>query len=179
MKVIETPLEGLFVIESRVFGDDRGFFTETFNQKAFAEHGLITDWKQDNWSRSQKGVLRGLHFQREPYAQAKLVRVMAGSAFDVAVDVRPNSKTRGQWFGIELNAENKRALYIPAGFAHGFLALADGTDFFYKCSALYAPEYEGGYMWNDPAFNIQWPLPAADLILSPKDQKFAPFNCAP
>lgn len=168
-----TPLEGLYVVDTKVFGDDRGFFCETYNQKAFADAGLICDWKQDNWSRSQKGVLRGLHFQKSPHAQAKLVRVVAGSVFDVAVDIRPKSKTYGKWFGIELSAANKKALYIPEGFAHGFQALEDNTDFFYKCSALYNPASEGGFMWNDKYFNIHWPIP--NPVLSPKDQVYGEF----
>lgn len=176
MKIIETPIEGLFVVEPRVFGDDRGFFTETYSEKAFEERGLVTNWKQDNWSRSQRGVLRGLHFQREPHTQVKLVRVVAGSVFDVAVDIRPKSKTYGQCFGLELNSENKKALYVPAGFAHGFVALADNTDFLYKCSALYAPESEGGYMWNDTAIDIRWPLEASEIILSAKDKNYPAFR---
>jgi len=175
MKLVQTPLEGLFVVEPKVFGDDRGFFVETYSEKVFSEEGLICDWKQDNWSRSQRGVLRGLHLQKAPHSQAKLVRVLAGSVFDVAVDVRPNSKTRGQWYGIELNSENRKALYIPTGFAHGFLALADNTDFLYKCSDFYAPQSEEGYMWNDPAFGIEWPMATCELLLSAKDQNFHSF----
>lgn len=172
--LVETPIEGLFVIEPKVFGDERGFFTETYNETTFKKLGLITDWKQDNWSRSQKGVLRGLHFQRDPHAQAKLVRVLKGRVFDVAVDIRPRSKTYGKWFGVELTAENKRSLYVPGGFAHGFQVLEDETDFLYKCSALYAPESEGGYMWSDSAFGIKWPI--ANPILSGKDLKYAAFD---
>ncbi len=172
--VLPTPLEGVFVIETKVFGDSRGFFTETYNENVFKQHSLITDWKQDNWSRSQKGVLRGLHLQRAPHGQAKLVRVLRGSVFDVAVDIRPESKTCGKWFGIELSAQNNKALYIPAGFAHGFQALEDDTDFFYKCSTFYHKESEAGYLWNDPAFAIQWPM--ANPVLSDKDKVYPPFG---
>ena len=174
MKLIETPLAGLFVVECKVFGDERGFFTETYSEKVFAEKNLVTHWKQDNWSCSQKGVLRGLHFQKAPHAQTKLVRVMRGSAFDVAVDVRPGSPTYGKSFGLELNATNKLALYIPAGFAHGFQSLDDDTHFAYKCDNLYHPESETGFMWNDPVFEIKWPL--KDPLLSPKDQKYSAFR---
>lgn len=172
--IIETPLEGLYLVEPKVFGDDRGFFCETYNEAVFKAAGLVTDWKQDNWSRSARGILRGLHFQRDPHAQVKLVRVMHGSVFDVAVDVRPNSKTYGKWFGVELSAQNKRALYIPSGFAHGFQALEDDTDFFYKCSSLYHPASEAGFMWNDPAFGIKWPI--ENPTLSAKDLVYAKFQ---
>lgn len=171
-----TPLAGLYIVEPKVFGDDRGFFCETYNENVFLEAGLITNWKQDNWSRSQKNVLRGLHFQTAPHAQAKLVRVTSGSAFDVAVDIRRGSPTYGQWFGLVLSAQNKKALYVPEGFAHGFLALEDQTDFFYKCSSLYHPQSEGGYLWNDPALGIDWPLGANVPLLSDKDQKYLPFG---
>lgn len=176
MKLLSTPLEGLFVIEPKIFSDARGFFVETYNEKIFSDSGLITHWKQDNWSRSQRGSLRGLHFQKDPHAQAKLVRVVSGSVFDVAVDIRPHSSTYGKWFGVELNEDNKKAMYIPTGFAHGFVALSDNTDFFYKCSALYSPESEGGYLWNDPSFDIRWPLSKDELIISAKDLKYLPFK---
>ena len=174
MKLIETPLKGLFVVETKVFGDDRGFFTETYNESLFLEQGLVTNWKQDNWSYSNKGVLRGMHFQKGESAQAKYVRVLTGSVYDAVVDIRPESPTYGKSFGLELSAENKRALYVPAGFAHGFQVLENDTNFVYKCSELYAPSEEGGYMWNDPAFGIDWPLKEG-LQFSAKDLKHNPF----
>ncbi len=174
MKLIKTPLKDCFVIECKVFGDDRGFFTETYNEKLFKEHGLITNWKQDNWSHSNKGVLRGMHFQKGEHAQTKLVRVIRGAVYDAVVDIRPESPTYGKSFGVELSEKNKLALYVPAGFAHGFQVLEDGTDFFYKCSTLYAPEHEGGYMWNDPAFGIDWPLKDG-VQLSGKDGVYGAF----
>lgn len=167
MKLVKTHIEGLYVLEPIVFGDERGFFAETYKESLFKEHGLITVWKQDNWSRSNKGVLRGLHFQRTPMAQAKLVRVMRGAVYDVAVDIRPESSTFGQWFGLELNDHNKKALYIPPGFAHGFCTLQDGTDFVYKCSELYSPQHESGLLWNDPYLKIEWPI--QEPTLSGKD----------
>ena len=173
-KFVATPLDGLWVVEAKVFEDSRGFFSETYNEKSFDGMGLITDWKQDNWSCSQRGVLRGLHLQRDPNAQAKLVRVLRGSVFDVAVDLRPHSITYGQWFGLELSADNKKALYIPAGFAHGFQALQDDTSFLYKCSSFYNKDSELGYLWNDPAFGIDWPI--ARPFLSEKDTLYLPFE---
>jgi dTDP-4-dehydrorhamnose 3,5-epimerase len=175
VRLQETSIRGLYVVEPKVFGDDRGFFTETYRDDLFKEAGLVTHWKQDNWSRSQKGVLRGLHFQTGIHAQAKLVRVISGAVFDAVVDLRPESPTYGKSFGIELNASNKKALYVPTGFAHGFQCLADNTDFLYKCSEPYAPHSEGGYMWNDPAFGIEWPLKTAPLI-SAKDLHYEPFR---
>ncbi len=174
MKLTETPLKDCYIIETRVFGDDRGFFTETYNEKLFKEHGLPANWVQDNWSHSNKGVLRGMHFQKGEHAQDKLVRVIRGAVYDAVVDIRPDSPTYGHSYGLELSAENKLALYVPAGFAHGFQVLQDGTDFMYKCSKLYAPEHEGGYMWNDPAFKIDWPL-RQGLQLSAKDEVFPKF----
>jgi dTDP-4-dehydrorhamnose 3,5-epimerase len=171
MKLVETPLPGVFVLEPKVFGDERGFFVETYSERIFKEKGLVTNWKQDNWSLSQKGVLRGLHMQKAPHAQTKLVRVLRGSVFDVAVDVRPESPTFGRWHGVELSAANKLALYIPAGFAHGFQALEDDTHFVYKCDDVYHPEAEMGYMWDDPRFGIRWPL--ASPVLSAKDTKYS------
>ncbi len=170
MKIIETKLPGVLIIEPKVFGDARGFFMETWNAKTFAEHGLDPTFVQDNQSRSEKHSLRGLHYQiRQP--QGKLVRVTAGRAFDVAVDLRRSSPHFGKWTGAELNAENKRMLWIPPGFAHGFLALEDGTDFIYKCTDFYAPEHERALLWNDPEIGIIWPLPThATPILSPKDR---------
>ena len=170
MKVIETALPGVLIIEPRVFGDARGFFMETWNQAAFAEAGLDLAFVQDNHSRSQKGVLRGLHFQN-PAPQGKLVRVTKGAVFDVAVDLRRQSPTFGQWVGVELSAENRRMLWVPEGFAHGFLTLADDTDFLYKCTAPYAPQSEHTLAWDDPTVGIDWPVTGRDPIISDKDAR--------
>lgn len=168
MKVVATAIPDLLVIEPRVFGDDRGFFMETWNAATFAEAGLDLAFVQDNHSRSARGVLRGLHYQlTQP--QGKLVRVTAGRAFDVAVDLRRSSPSFGQWAGVELSAENKRMFWIPPGFAHGFLSLEDGTDFLYKCTALYAPADERCVAWNDPAIGVDWPLDGLSPQLSAKD----------
>lgn len=149
-------IEGLCVITPTVYGDDRGYFMETYHQKDMEAAGLAMNFVQDNQSCSTKGVLRGLHFQKE-YPQGKLVRVIKGSVFDVAVDLRSNSTTYGKWFGVELTAENKKQFYIPKGFAHGFLVLSDIAEFCYKCTDYYHPEDEGGLAWNDPEIGIQWP----------------------
>ncbi len=149
-------IEGLYVITPTVHGDSRGYFMETYNQKDMEENGLFLNFVQDNQSCSTKGVLRGLHFQKK-YPQGKLVRVIKGSVFDVAVDIRPNSKTYGKWFGIELTEENKKQFYIPEGFAHGFLVLSDIAEFCYKCTDFYHPGDEGGLAWNDPDIHIVWP----------------------
>jgi len=149
-------IEGLCVITPAVHGDLRGYFMETYNQKDMEENGLFLNFVQDNQSCSTKGVLRGLHFQKK-YPQGKLVRVIKGSVFDVAVDLRPGSKTYGKWFGIELTEENKKQFYIPEGFAHGFLVLSDIAEFCYKCTDFYHPGDEGGLAWNDPSINIIWP----------------------
>ena len=170
MNIIETALPGLLIIEPRVFGDSRGFFMETWNAGAFAAAGLDLAFVQDNHSRSQKGVLRGLHFQN-PRPQGKLVRVTNGAVFDVAVDLRASSPTFGQWVGVELSAENKRMFWVPEGFAHGFLTLEDDTDFLYKCTAPYAPANEFTLAWNDPAVGIEWPVTGLDPIISEKDAR--------
>ena len=170
MKIIESPLKGVYVIEPQVFGDERGFFLETYRASEFEKRGLPTHFVQDNFSRSSKGVLRGLHFQRGTHAQGKLVRVTLGSVFDVAVDVRRDSPTFGKYFGLELSAENKKSMYISPGFAHGFLVLSDTADFQYKCTEYYAPEHEGGIAWNDPDVAIDWPL--KNPSLSKKDIMF-------
>ena len=149
-------IEGLCIIEPAVFGDARGYFVETYNQKDMQEAGLNMIFVQDNQSCSVKGVLRGLHFQKE-FPQGKLVRVVKGSVFDVAVDLRSDSQTYGKWFGVELTAENKKQFYIPEGFAHGFLVLSDIAEFCYKCTDFYHPNDEGGLAWNDPEIGIQWP----------------------
>ncbi len=169
MKVVTTPLDGLLVLEPRVFGDDRGFFYESFNARNFAAlTGVQSAFVQDNHSRSAKGVLRGLHYQIQQ-AQGKLVRVTAGAVFDVAVDLRKSSPTFGRWYGLELSAENKRQLWIPAGFAHGFVVTSEAAEFLYKTTDYWAPEFERSVLWNDPAIGIDWPLEGAPL-LSGKDQ---------
>lgn len=168
MQVIETALPGVSLIEPRVFGDARGFFMESWNRQAFADLGLHADFVQDNHSRSARGVLRGLHYQvQQP--QGKLVRVVRGAVFDVAVDLRRSSPTFGRWTGHELSEDNQRMLWIPPGFAHGFLVLSDSADFLYKATAFYAPEHDRAVRWNDPAIGIDWPLTGAPG-LSPKDQ---------
>lgn len=154
--VTKCDIEGLYVIEPKVFYDDRGYFTETYNQRDFEEEGLNMVFVQDNQSMSKKGVLRGLHFQIN-YPQGKLVRVIRGRVFDVAVDYRPGSKTYGQWFGVELSEENKKQFYISEGFAHGFIVLSDEAEFCYKVTDFYHPGDEGGLAWNDPGIGIKWP----------------------
>lgn len=166
MQITKTDLDGVLIIEPRVFGDARGFFKETWSQKVFAEHGLNMNFKQDNLSFSKKGILRGLHFQN-PNPQGKLVSVLRGAVFDVAVDLRRHSRTFGKWAGVELSAENHKMFYIPEGFAHGFLTLTDDVLFFYKCTELYSPKDEVSILWNDPALGIKWPL--SDVSLSAKD----------
>jgi len=173
MQATSTKLDGVFIIEPKVIGDSRGFFFESFSRRRFAEAtGADVEFVQDNHSRSAKGVLRGLHYQLPPSAQGKLVRVAAGEVFDVAVDIRRSSPTFGQWVGAVLSAENHRQLWIPAGFAHGFLVLSDTADVLYKADAYYAPADEGSLAWNDPAIGIDWPGDGAPL-LSDKD-KVAP-----
>ncbi len=169
MQVIPTSIHDVLIIEPKVFGDDRGFFFESFNVKRFRAHtGLDVDFVQDNHSRSQQNVLRGLHYQIAPRAQGKLVRVVQGAVFDVAVDIRNDSKTYGLWVGEILSADNKRMLWIPPGLAHGFLTLTDTAEFLYKTTDYYAPEYERAIRWDDPALKINWPLQVAP-ILSEKD----------
>ncbi|ONN27377.1 dTDP-4-dehydrorhamnose 3,5-epimerase [Thermosipho affectus] len=172
-KKVSTPIEGLYIIEPTVFGDNRGFFMESWNKKEFSEIGLDIDFVQDNHSRSKKDVLRGLHFQVK-YPQGKLVRVVRGIVFDVAVDLRKNSPTFGKWYGVILSEENKKMFYIPEGFAHGFLVLSDEADFLYKTTEYYYPEYDAGVIWNDPDINIKWPFEEYGIkepILSEKDKK--------
>ena len=173
-KKIETSIEGVYVIEPTVFGDSRGYFMETYSDKEFAEIGLNYKFVQDNQSKSRKGVLRGLHFQKEN-TQAKLVRCIKGEVFDVAVDLRPGSKTYGKWEGVILSEENKKMFMIPRGFAHGFLVLSDEAEFTYKCDDIYNPKAEGGLAWNDKDVNIDWPLgdmKTEDLLTSEKDAKW-------
>ena len=166
----KSKIDGIYIIEPKVFGDNRGYFMETYNKEQFAEVGLNMTFVQDNESKSSKGVLRGLHFQKK-HSQGKLVRVTKGEVFDVAVDLRTGSKTYGQWEGVILNKENKKQFYIPKGFAHGFLVISDEAVFNYKCTDFYAPEYDGGVMWNDPDINIKWPLEGIEnILLSEKDK---------
>lgn len=168
MKVTEFEIAGLRLIEPRVFGDARGFFLESWNERRYHDAGIPGPFVQDNLSFSRRGTLRGLHFQN-PSAQAKLVSVLQGEVFDVAVDVRRSSPTFGQWQGVTLSAENKQQFFIPPGFAHGFAVLSETALFFYKCTAFYAPEHEVTLAWNDPDIGIQWPV--ADPVLSEKDQR--------
>jgi dTDP-4-dehydrorhamnose 3,5-epimerase len=166
----KTKIDGVYIIEPKVFGDNRGYFMETYNKEQFDEAGLNMIFVQYNESKSSKGVLRGLHFQKK-HSQGKLVRVTKGEVFDVAVDLRTGSPTYGQWEGVILNDENKKQFYIPEGFAHGFLVLSDEAVFNYKCTDFYSPEYDGGVMWDDPEINIKWPLDAIEnILLSEKDK---------
>ncbi len=177
MNIIKTKLNDVLIIEPRVFGDDRGFFLESFNEKTFQEKtGIFTQFVQDNHSRSVKNVLRGLHYQIKQ-SQGKLVRVVIGEVFDVAVDIRKNSPTFGQWTGCILSAENKRQMWIPEGFAHGFAVLSDTADFLYKTTDYYAPEYEKAILWNDPEIGIDWHL-SDKPILSAKDLNAPPLSKA-
>ena len=169
MNVIETAIPGLLILEPKVFGDARGFFMESYNAKAFQDAtGLDVNFVQDNHSRSGKGVLRGLHYQVEQ-AQGKLVRVTRGSVFDAVVDLRKSSPTFGQWAGVELSEENNRQLWIPPGFAHGFLVTSDSADFLYKTTDYYAPQFERSLAWNDPTVGVEWPLAGVAPLLSAKD----------
>lgn len=169
-------IEGLFEIFPKVYGDHRGYFMETYQAEAFAKAGISAEFVQDNQSASTKGVLRGLHFQKT-HPQGKLVRVVSGEVFDVAVDIRKGSKTYGQWYGVTLTAEKKNMFYIPAGFAHGFVVLSEYAEFTYKCTDFYHPEDEGGLMWNDPQLGITWPEPEnGKWILSEKDRAYPPFS---
>ena len=170
IKVEKTPIEGLYVIEPTVHQDERGYFVETYNQRDFEEAGLYYTFVQDNQSMSIKGVLRGLHFQKE-FPQAKLVRVIRGTVFDVAVDIRKNSPTYGKWYGVELSEDNKKQFLISEGFAHGFVVLSDVAEFCYKVTDFYHPGDEGGIAYNDPDIGIEWPA-AGNLIMSQKDQNW-------
>ena len=170
IKVEKTPIEGLYVIEPTVHQDERGYFVETYNQRDFEDAGLYYSFVQDNQSMSVKGVLRGLHFQKE-FPQAKLVRVIRGTVFDVAVDIRKNSPTYGKWYGVELSEDNKKQFLISEGFAHGFVVLSDVAEFCYKVTDFYHPGDEGGIAYNDPDIGIEWPA-AGNLIMSQKDQNW-------
>ena len=168
---IATKIPDLYIIEPKVFGDERGYFMESYSQKDFAEAGLTMMFVQDNESKSRKGVLRGLHFQTK-HTQGKLVRVTQGEVWDVAVDLRKGSPTYGQWEGVYLSAENKRQFYVPEGFAHGFVVTSEEAVFNYKCTDFYAPEYDSGLLWNDADVSIEWPLEGlGDILLSEKDKK--------
>ena len=178
IKVTPCDIKGLYVIEPTVFKDERGYFMETYNQNDFHEAGLDMVFVQDNQSMSVKGVLRGLHYQKQ-YPQGKLVRAVRGTVFDVAVDLRTNSKTYGKWFGVLLSAENKKQFFIPKNFAHGFLVLSDYAEFCYKCTDFYHPGDEGGMAWNDPEIGVEWPIEEGmELIISEKDQKWGGFRDA-
>ena len=166
---IKTEIEGVYIIEPTAFGDNRGYFMETYNEQDFKTAGLNYTFVQDNQSSSRKGVLRGLHFQKT-HPQAKLVRVLKGEVFDVAVDLRKGSKTYGKWVGVLLSEENKRQFMVPRGFAHGFVVISETAEFAYKCDEFYHPEDEGGIMWNDPEIGIEWP-DVCEVILSEKDKK--------
>lgn len=179
-KRVETGINDLVVIEPTVYEDSRGFFMETYNKKDFADIGLGVEFVQDNLSMSQKGVFRGLHFQTK-MSQGKLVRVTSGAVLDITVDLRFKSKTFGQWFTVELTAENRRQLYVPKGFAHGFMTLKDGTEFLYKCTNYYAPKYDSGIIWNDKDLAIDYSfekygINVEELLLSAKDQKLQTFK---
>ena len=174
MKIIKTNIPAVLLIEPKVFADERGYFFESYNRKKFVEHGIPEIFIQDNESKSQKGVLRGLHFQKPPFAQGKLVRVIKGTVIDVAVDIRKGSKTYGQWTSAELSEENKKMLWVPHGMAHGFVTLEDETIFSYKCTELYNKSSEGSIRWDDPDLNIDWGLESP--VLSDKDKQAPLFR---
>ena len=178
MELISTGIEGCVLIEPKVFGDDRGFFMESWNARSFADAGLDLDFVQDNHSRSSRGVLRGLHYQK-PNPQGKLVRVVAGAVYDAVVDLRESSPTFAKSAGFEISAANKRMLWVPPGLAHGFLTLEDGTDFLYKCTAFYDPANEHSLLWNDPELSLAWPLGDIEPLLSDKDRAGLPFSQTP
>lgn len=170
MNFIKTEISGIIVVEPNVFGDSRGFFMESFHKTRFAENGISEEFVQDNVSRSTKGTLRGLHYQLDPYSQGKLVRVSVGEVFDVAVDLRKGSPTFGRYYGIHLSEENKKMMYVPAGFAHGFIVLSDVAEFTYKCTNYYAPQSERSLLWNDPTVGIKWPIQPDLEKISNKDK---------
>lgn len=172
MPFIPTPLPGLIVVEANVWQDARGYFFENYNQRLYRENGIAADFVQDNQARSSRGVLRGLHYQTEAAAQAKLVRVISGEVFDVAVDLRPDSPTYRQWYGLRLSGENFRQLFVPRGFAHGYLVLSETAIFAYKCDNFYAPEAEGGLRYDDPAIGIEWPTVEGGYVLSERDRQW-------
>lgn len=169
MPFFSTPIEGCIIFEPQVWEDHRGYFFESYNRRTFEAAGISADFVQDNQARSTYGVLRGLHFQKPPFEQAKLVRVTEGAVFDVAVDLRPDSPTRGRWYGIELSAENKRQLFVPRGFAHGYVVLSPVAEFCYKCDNFYAKDHDAGIRFDDPTLQIEWPIDLQDAVLSEKD----------
>jgi dTDP-4-dehydrorhamnose 3,5-epimerase len=169
MKFIRTAIPDVILVEPKVFGDSRGYFMETYKEPLFRENGISVKFVQDNMSRSVKRTLRGLHYQLDPHAQGKLVRVVKGSVFDVAVDIRRGSPTFSRWVGVELTEENKLSMWIPAGFAHGFYVLSDFAEFFYKCTTIHTPHAERGIIWNDPDIHIHWPIDGDGVKLSEKD----------
>ena len=172
MNFIKTPFEGLIVCEPKVWGDERGYFYEAYNEKIFQEGGIETKFVQDNQAFSSYGILRGLHYQVAPYTQAKLVRVLQGEVLDIVVDIREKSSTYGQHFAIMLSAANKRQLFIPRGFAHGYVVLSETAEFFYKCDNFYSKESEGGLRYNDPQLNIDWQIGFEDIIVADRDANF-------
>jgi dTDP-4-dehydrorhamnose 3,5-epimerase len=176
MKTQTTEIEGIVIVEPQVFGDSRGYFMETYQKEKYAAAGIDVTFVQDNESMSRYGVVRGLHYQAEPFAQAKLIRVVAGRVLDVAVDIRKNSPTYGKVFTLELSSENKLQLFLPHGIAHGFAVLSETAIFTYKCDNFYAPQYEHTIRYDDPILNIDWRIPASERIISPKDMKGVPFN---
>lgn len=173
--VTKCPIKGLYVIEPTVFQDERGYFVETYNQNDMKEAGLDMEFVQDNQSMSKKGILRGLHFQKE-HPQGKLVRAIRGRVYDVAVDIRKNSETYGQWYGVELSAENKKQFYVSEGFAHGYLVLSEEAEFCYKVTDFYHPGDEGGIAWNDKDIQIDWPLPENEITLNERDRNWKPLK---
>ena len=179
MQIESTGFEGLLIIQPRVFGDDRGYFFESYNKDAFQKNGLHYNWVQDNQSRSRHGVIRGLHFQKPPHAQTKLIRVLKGEILDVVVDLRINQPTFGKIYSALLSSENHRQLLVPKGFAHGFSVLSESAEVLYKCDALYNKESEWGILYNDPALQIDWKLDAAEHIVSDKDKELPLFNDLP
>ena len=176
MQVELTPIPGLLVLKPKVWEDDRGYFYESYNYRMLAAAGITADFVQDNQSKSTKGVLRGLHYQTGAFQQAKLVRVVQGEVFDVALDLREDAPTYGQWYGLHLSAANKHQLFIPRGFAHGFVVLSDTAEFLYKTDNYYARDHEAGIRFNDPQLGIDWQLPADQIVLSDKDQLLPDFG---
>ncbi|MCB0620811.1 MAG: dTDP-4-dehydrorhamnose 3,5-epimerase [Saprospiraceae bacterium] len=176
MPFFPTAIPDLLLFEPKVFADERGHFFESFNRQVFAEQGIHPDFVQDNQAYSQYGVVRGLHYQIPPFGQAKLVRVLEGEVLDIALDIRPDSPTYGQWYGVTLSAENRRQLYIPRGFAHGYSVLSPTATFFYKCDNFYSRKHEGGISYDDPGLQIDWGLPPEDIVLSEKDRQLPAFG---
>jgi len=176
MKIRKTGIEGLIIIEPRVFKDSRGYFLESYHKARLEENGIFNNFNQDNQSRSSFGVIRGLHYQKEPHAQTKLIRVTEGTIFDVAVDIRPGSPTFGHWYGLEISAENHLQLLIPGGFAHGFSVLSPHVTVFYKCDTYYHPESESGIRFDDPDLQIDWKIDLESAVISEKDRQLPPFK---